>query len=83
VLLLAINLQYWDIVAKLIEKKDINLNHINNNGDNSLLLLINSRQWELVEKLLNNPNINKYHKNRTTAFEMLTCSNKTNLLKYF
>ena len=31
VLLLAINLEYWDIVAKLIEKKNINLNHINNN----------------------------------------------------
>ncbi len=83
VLLLAIHLEYWDIVAKLIEKKDINLNHINNNGDNSLLLLINSRQWELVEKLLNNPNINKYHKNRTTAFEMLNGLNEIHLLKYF
>ena len=83
VLLLAINLEYWDIIAKLIEKKDINLNHINNNGDNALLLLINSRQWDLVEKLLNNPHIDKYHKNKTTAFEMLNGLNEINLLKYF
>jgi len=83
VLLLAINLEYWDIIAKLIEKKDINLNHINNNGDNALLLLINSKQWDLVEKILNNPYIDKYHKNRTTAFEMLNGLNEIHLLKYF
>jgi len=83
VLLLAIHFEYWDIVANLIEKKNINLNHINNNGDNALLLIINSRQWDLVEKLLNNPYIDKYHKNKITAFEMLSGSNEIHLLKYF
>ena len=83
VLLLAINLEYWDIVHALIKKNNININHINKHGDNALLLLINLEQWDLVEKILNKPNIDKYYKNNFTALEVLTNLNIVHLLKYF
>jgi len=84
-LFICIHLEYYDLIDKLLEFEDLDINAINQYGDSALILLIHKKQYKLSERLLQNKEIDKYHNtsNGSQAIDIINENNVDSLKKYF
>ena len=84
-LFICIHLEYYDVIEKILDNKNINVNVLNQYKDNALILLLYKQQYVLAEKLLMRSDIEKYHKtpNNICALDIIYQNNVPYLKKYF
>ena len=84
-LFICIHLEYYDLIDKILDFEDLDINSINQYGDSALILLIHKKQYQLSERLLQNKAIDKYHStlNGIQAIDIINENNIDSLKKYF